>query len=59
MTFAYTILYAGDVEAAFKRAVEAGAQPWYEPAKQAWGQTVSYVRDPNGFLVEICSPLPD
>jgi catechol 2,3-dioxygenase-like lactoylglutathione lyase family enzyme len=47
-----------DVEAAFKRAVEAGARPWYEPAKQAWGQTVSYVRDLNGFLVEIASPPP-
>lgn len=47
-----------DVEAAFERAVEAGATPWYEPAMQPWGQTVSYVRDPNGFLVEIASPPP-
>ncbi len=47
-----------DVEAAFKRAVEAGATAWYEPALQAWGQTVSYVRDLNGFLVELATPPP-
>jgi catechol 2,3-dioxygenase-like lactoylglutathione lyase family enzyme len=47
-----------DVAAVYQRAVTAGARPWYEPAKQPWGQTVSYVRDPNGFLVEIASPPP-
>lgn len=47
-----------DVDAAFRRAVETGATPWYEPAKQSWGQVVSYVRDPNGFLIEIASPPP-
>ncbi len=48
-----------DVTAAFARAVDAGATPWYEPAPQPWGQIVSYVRDPNGFLVEISSPPPN
>lgn len=47
-----------DVAAAFDRAVAAGGTPWYEPAEQAWGQTVGYVRDPDGFLVEIASPPP-
>ena len=46
-----------DVPAAFKRAVAAGAEPVSEPATRPWGQTVSYVRDVNGFLVEICSPM--
>jgi hypothetical protein len=27
------------------------------PTVKPWGQTVSYVRDLDGFLVEICSPM--
>lgn len=46
-----------DVAAAFKRAVEAGATCVVEPAQKPWGQLVSYVRDPNGFLVELCSEI--
>lgn len=46
-----------DVEDAYKRAVEAGATPVTPPTKKPWGQVVSYVRDENGFLVEICSPI--
>jgi catechol 2,3-dioxygenase-like lactoylglutathione lyase family enzyme len=48
-----------DVQAVFSRALEAGATLWLEPARQPWGQTVSFVRDPNGFLVEISSPPPN
>jgi catechol 2,3-dioxygenase-like lactoylglutathione lyase family enzyme len=47
-----------DIATAYERAIASGATPWYEPAEQPWGQTVSYVRDPNGFLVEIASPPP-
>lgn len=46
-----------DVAANFARAVEAGADVVAEPKEKPWGQTVSYVRDLNGFLVEICSPV--
>jgi lactoylglutathione lyase len=46
-----------DVPADFKRAVEAGAQPVVRPTTKPWGQVVSYVRDTNGFLVEICSEV--
>ncbi|AUX35118.1 MULTISPECIES: VOC family protein [Sorangium] len=45
-----------DVDAAFARAVQAGAAPVAEPHDMPWGQRVSYVRDLNGVLVEICSP---
>lgn len=45
------------VQAAFQRAVEAGAIALLPPIEKPWGQTVSYVRDLNGFLVEICSPV--
>ena len=46
-----------DVQAAFAMAVKAGAVPVAEPKQKPWGQTVGYVRDLNGFLVEICSPM--
>lgn len=46
-----------DVDAAFKVAVAAGAQEVSPPATKPWGQTVAYVRDINGFLVEICTPV--
>jgi len=45
------------VAASFARAVDAGAAVVAEPKEKPWGQTVSYVRDVNGFLVEICSPV--
>ena len=50
-------LVTEDVAAAFERAVSAGAKPHKKPEQKPWGQTVGYVRDPNGFLVELCSPL--
>ncbi|MBL4684006.1 MAG: VOC family protein [Nannocystaceae bacterium] len=46
-----------DVAAAYERALAAGASAQSPPATKPWGQTVSYVRDINGFLVEICSKI--
>jgi len=46
-----------DVESAFQRAINAGAESICRPKTKPWGQIVSYVRDCNGFLVEICSPI--
>ncbi len=50
-------LVTDDVAAAYRKAVSAGAIAYQEPAEKPWGQTVGYVRDVNGFLVEICSPM--
>lgn len=50
-------LVTDDVAAAYRKAVSAGALVYKEPAEKPWGQTVGYVRDNNGFLVEICSPM--
>lgn len=47
-----------DVFDAFHRALRAGAVGVSEPVTKPWGQIVSYVRDLNGFLVEICSEIP-
>jgi lactoylglutathione lyase len=46
-----------DVEAAFGRAVSEGAEPVMEPQTKPWGQDVAYVRDRDGTLVEIASPV--
>lgn len=50
-------LVTSDVGAAFDRAIAAGAVSVEGPQTKPWGQVVSYVRDLNGFLVEICSPM--
>ena len=47
-----------DVPALFERAVKAGATAVSAPATKPWGQTVAYVRDNCGFLVELCTPMP-
>ena len=44
-----------DVAEAFATATAAGATIVTEPTLKPWGQTVSYVRDNNGFLVELCN----
>ena len=45
-----------DVQAAYARAVSAGAIEVYAPQQMPWGQWVSRVRDLNGVLVSIVSP---
>lgn len=44
---------ARDVEAAYAAALQAGAIPYEAPDTRPDGQTVAYVRDLNGVLVEI------
>jgi lactoylglutathione lyase len=44
-----------DVKASHKRAVAAGAAAIKQPETMPWGQVVSYVRCPDGTLVELCS----
>jgi lactoylglutathione lyase len=46
-----------DVQAGYDRALESGAQPVTPPQTKPWGQDVAYVRDPDGNLVEIASPV--
>ncbi len=46
-----------DVPAAVTRAREAGATLVQDATAMPWGQTISYVKDINGFLVEICTPV--
>lgn len=49
-------LVTPDVAVAHAKAVLAGAKELAAPVRKPWGQTVSYVRCPDGSLVELCSP---
>ena len=51
-------LVTPDVPGLYARALKAGATAVSEPATKPWGQTVAYVRDKDGHLVELCTPLP-
>ena len=50
-------LTTSDVAAAVQTATAAGAQLVQAPEEMPWGQTVAYVADADGFLVEICTPM--
>jgi lactoylglutathione lyase len=55
---AFEVAFAtDDVPAAFARATAAGAVAASAPKVKPWGQTVAYVRDLNGNLVELCTPI--
>ncbi|MCB9073009.1 MAG: VOC family protein [Bdellovibrionaceae bacterium] len=46
-----------NVETAFHEAVAKGAVKVKDPELKPWGQTVGYLKDLNGVLVEIASPM--
>lgn len=50
-------LVTENVNQAYDHAIKAGAVEVMQPETKPWGQVVSYVRDNNGCLVEICSPM--
>ena len=50
-------LVTDDVAAAYQTARDAGAISVTAPTQKPWGQTVAYVRDLNGILVELCTPV--
>ncbi len=37
--------------------LDAGATELAKPQLRPWGQSVSYVRCPDGVLVELCTPI--
>ena len=50
-------LVTTDVHLAHTQAITAGAKEMAAPTLKPWGQTVSYVRCPDGVLVELCTPI--
>lgn len=51
-------LITDDVDATIKLALNNGAVLVAEPVLKPWGQIVGYIKDIDGFLIEICSPIP-
>lgn len=50
-------LVTEDVAGAHAHALACGATEMAAPAQKPWGQTVSYLRCPDGVLVELCTPV--
>ncbi len=48
-----------NIEEDFRKALDAGAKEFDSVKEKPWGQKVGYVRDNNGFLIEICTPIKD
>jgi len=46
-----------NVEKTMKSALTNGAVLLEEAVTKPWGQKVGYVRDLNGFIIEICTPI--
>lgn len=46
-----------DVDTAYKRAVDNGALAVSAPEDKEWGQRVGYVRDVDGIVVRMGSPV--
>ena len=50
-------LVTSDVEGVHATALRQGATELAAPSRKPWGQVVSYVRCPDGLLVELCTPM--
>jgi lactoylglutathione lyase len=50
-------LVSDEFDTLFTQALAAGATRYVDPSDKPWGQTVAYVRDANGILIELATPL--
>lgn len=48
-----------EVEIVMDNAIKNGAVLLEETVRKPWGQKVGYIRDLNGFIIEICTPIQD
>lgn len=46
-----------EVDQVMKNAIDHGAILLEEAVVKPWGQEVGYLRDVNGFIIEICTPI--
>ena len=46
-----------NIEVDFNKAINAGATEYQPITEKPWGQKVGYLRDLNGFLIEICTQI--
>lgn len=50
-------LVTDNVQEIIEKSVILGAIVVEQPIQKPWGQTVGYIRDIDGFLLEICTPM--
>ena len=50
-------LVTENVDGAHTSALSHGATEISAPTQKPWGQVVSYVRAPDGTLIELCTPV--
>jgi len=48
-----------NIEDDFNKAINAGAIQYEPIIEKPWGQKVGYLRDINGFLIEVCTPIKE
>jgi lactoylglutathione lyase len=48
-----------DVAGAVRRAVASGGLLVRNPETKYWGQTIGFVRDPDGHMIQFCTPAPE
>ncbi len=46
-----------NVQKSYQQAIKNGAYSLSKPTRKSWGQDVAYIKDINGFIIEICSPI--
>lgn len=51
------ILYVSDVDAMYRKAVEAGFLPEFAPRNAAWGERYFHILDPDGHELSFAKPL--
>ncbi len=51
------VFVSTNIEADFAKAIKHGATEYRPILKKSWGQEVGYLRDINGYLIEVCTPM--
>ena len=52
------VIYVSDVDAQYRRAVEAGLTPQFEPRDAPWGERYFHITDPDGHELSFAKRLP-
>jgi catechol 2,3-dioxygenase-like lactoylglutathione lyase family enzyme len=53
------IFWVDDVDAVYRRALEAGYSPEMEPSDAPWGERYFHIHDPDGHELSFAKPLED
>jgi catechol 2,3-dioxygenase-like lactoylglutathione lyase family enzyme len=52
------VLYVDDVDAMYRRALDAGFDPEFAPRDASWGERYFHLRDPDGHELSFARPFP-